>query len=181
MRTAATARHGDVLTVFDDERRLQWMRPDLVRWVPAGVWPNAEEASEVRRQLALGLPLLVILDSPRTVVSLLSEELAAAAPAVLARVERSLEEPIRVHIPALDWLSEDLRHPGLEFLEANTKLTAQIPRPLRPPLVLSAPDATPVHVRFAHRRANASIDADLEALVEHVFGRRQPDARAAHG
>lgn len=181
MRTTATVRHGDAMTVFDDERRLQWTRPDLVRWVPTSVWPNAAEANEVRLHLALGHPLLVILSSPRTIVSLLSEELTAAAPTVVARVEGSLEEPIRVHIPALDWLPEDLRRPGLEFLDASARLAAQLPRPLLAPLMLSPPDSAPVHVRFAYRCSSLSIDAHLEAVVEHVFGRRESDPLAAHG
>lgn len=171
MRATPTARHGDALAVIDNERRMRWHRPDPVTWVPAGVWPSAEDALSIHRHLDSGLPLLVILDGPQTTVRLLIEELAGAAPDVVARVACGTREPALVRIPALDWLPEDLRRSGLAFLDVSAEHAHSIPPVLRPPLVLSTSDPAAPHVRFAHRlRKGFNLDDHLHALVEHAFG-----------
>lgn len=177
MSSSPTARHGDALAVFDNERRIDWRRADLASWTANGVWPSPDEARDVRHHLAQCRPLLVVLDEPQTVVTLLAEEFATAAPAVIARVDGSSHEPMHVCIPALDWLPDDLRRRGLSFLDRSSSLAAEIPVPLRPAVVLEASDPGASHVRFAHRlRRSTALDDHLAAMVAYAFG----DARDAH-
>jgi hypothetical protein len=80
-------------------------------------------------------------------------------------------EPALVHIPALDWLPNDLRRRGLAFLDASTERASQVPPALRAPLVLSVSDPAAPHVRFAHRlRSGFALDHNLPVIVEHAFG-----------
>ena len=173
MHANPTARHGDILTVIDNERRLTWHRPDPVSWVPTGVWPNADDARAIRRHLDRNGPLLVVVDAKQTTVPLLAEELAAAAaaPDVASRMTWPGHEPALVRIPALDWLPDDLRRRGLAFLDASAERASHVPPALRTPLVLSASDPSAPHVRFAHRlRSGFALDDHLPAIVERVFG-----------
>ena len=101
----------------------------------------------------------------------MAEELAAAPPELMAFVQGADREPSYVYVPALDWLSEDLRHRGLRFLTASIARTAEIPVPLRPALILDAPDPATPQVRFAHHaRSNVPLDHNMDAIVDHVFG-----------
>lgn len=179
MTTDPTARHGDVLAVFEGARRIRWRRIGLAAWMPVSVWPTTEQLRDVQQYIARGRPILVLLDERVAVVPLLSEELAVADDAVLALVEDHVGEVAHVHVPALDWLPDDLRERGLRFLEASARQAAAMPLPMRPTLVLEDPQGGASQVRFAHRlRSSMALDHHMGAIIEQAFA---TDRQAATG
>ena len=171
MTSHATLRSGDALVVFEGPKRIVWGRASHDLGTLRELWPDARQDAEVRRRIAAGEPLLVILDKPDPVVSLLAEELVGAPPALAALADAPAGELVRLRIPTLDWLPDDLRRRGRRFLAASIERTSAIPRALLPALVFDKPDASTPHVRFAHRlNARVRLDYDIDAIVKHCFG-----------
>ena len=167
-----TARSGDALVIFEGPKRIAWHERTPERWAPLGLWPDTREAEDIGAHLACGRPLLVVLDHADPVVSMLREELAVAPPALAALADEPVGELITVRVPVLDWLPASLRARGLRFLARSTERRASLPAALRPALAFDEPDPAAPHVRFAHRmNPRVRLDADIDAIVEHCFGR----------
>jgi hypothetical protein len=168
MSSSPIACFGDALVVLDGADRVTWRRTGLAEWAPSGLWPDEQQAAKIRRHLAQGGPLLVVLAGTKATVPLLDEQLADA-PSALAR--QPTEDLASLHIPALDWLPADLRRRGLRFVRESAERVARTPAPLRPSIALSDPDADMPNLRFAHRLAPCPhLRRDLPAIVEHAFG-----------
>jgi hypothetical protein len=171
MTSDATRRSGDTLVVFEGSKRITWGQSSHDRWTLRELWPDAAQNTEVRRRIAYGQPLLVILDEPDPVVSLLPEELLGAPPAVAALADEPVGELVRLRVPTLNWLPDNLRLRGQRFLATSMEQTTGIPKALLPALVFDEPDAATPHVRFAWRlNTRVRLDHDIDAIVEHCFG-----------
>jgi hypothetical protein len=173
--SAPTIHHGDVLTVFEGARRLSWRRDLFTEWTPVGLWPDQHASARLRRHLADAKPLLVVVERPETTVTLLAEQYEAAAPEVAALAGGDVSgEIVDIRLPALDWLPDDLRRRGIEFLRRSTAQVAATPAALRPPVRLEDPDAAAPNVRFVHRSGPWLIpERDLPALAEAAFREQQ--------
>src|SRR6266540_923599 len=68
VRTEPTQRCADILVVFEGPRRVIWSQrgcqggPQIgpPSWVPAGLWPTAEQAAEVADHIGRGGRLFVV-------------------------------------------------------------------------------------------------------------------------
>jgi hypothetical protein len=179
MSSSPIACFGDALVVVDGADRVAWRRTGLAEWAPCGVWPDEQQAADVRRHLAQGGPLLVVLAGTKATVPLLDEQLADAPSAVAALAQQPSGDLASLHIPALDWLPADLRRRGLRFVRESAERAARTPAPLLPAIVLSEPDAEAPNLRFAHRLAPCPhLRRDLPAIVEHAFGAVQRSVAA---
>jgi hypothetical protein len=133
------------------------------------LWPNELQAAAIRRRIAQGEPVLVVVETPETSVKVLADQLAQAPPELAAAAERDVEIA-DVRIRAFDWLPEDLRERGLAFLRSNDERARRIPASLLAPAVL---DASGGHVRFLHvTRPWEQLELDLGAIARLAFGAR---------
>jgi hypothetical protein len=179
MSSSPIACFGDALVVLDGADRVTWRRTGLAEWAPSGVWPDEQQAAAVRRHVAQGGPLLVVLAGTKATVPLLDEQLADAPSAVAALAQQPTGDLAALHIAALDWLPADLRRRGLRFVRESAERVARMPAPLRPAIVLSEPVANLPSLRFAHRLAPCPhLRRDLPAIVEHAFGAVQRSVAA---
>jgi hypothetical protein len=167
MTSHPTMRFGDVVVVFEGRRRIAWSRTGFAGWTPVALWPDSRHGAAIRRRIAVREPVLVVVEAPETTVTVLSDQLAAAPPAVLALAERDVEVA-DLRIPAFDWLPEDLRSRGLAFLRSNAERARRVPAALLAPVVL---DDAAGHVRFLHvMRPWEQLERDLDAIAELAFG-----------
>ena len=171
MNSYSTLYYGDVLVVFEGRRRITWHRRGRAEWVPVSVWPNTQQATRVRRQIAVGEPVLIVVEQPEASVVVLGEQLAAATPEVAAFAGELEGEVADLVIPAFDWLPEPLRARGLEFLGENFERAQRSAESLTPPAVVEQPSDGPLNVRFLHvLRSCPRLDAELADIAAGVFG-----------
>jgi hypothetical protein len=167
MTSHPTMRFGEVVVVFEGRRRLTWSRRGLAGWAPVSLWPDSRQGESIRRRIAVRDPVLVVVEAPETSVKILSQQLDAAPPAVVAMAERDVEIA-HLHIPAFDWLPEHVRERGLEFLHANEERARRIAAPLLAPVVLE--DAVEP-VRFLHvLRPWEHLERELDSISRLAFG-----------
>jgi hypothetical protein len=182
VRTEPTHRCADVLVVFEGPRRVIWNRggcqggPQIgpQSWVPAGLWPTAEQAAEVADHIGGGGRLFVVLEEAPAVVSLLAEEFAQAAPALVALADPAdRDEPVvDVRVPVLDWLPGSLRERGLRFLASSQAVMDRNPAALLPRLLLEE-ETGGDPVRFARRVPPAgNALGHLAPVLDRVFAGR---------
>jgi hypothetical protein len=165
MRTA-TQVYGKTLIIFEG-RRLSWSSITCGRSVPQALWPSATELAIVRRHIADGEPLLIILDHSTGAVPLLAEEIPDLPPMMRQLVVRQDGELADLSVPLLDWLPRDLRERGISFLHASLARKAATPPPILPDLLVE--DGTGA-VRFASRVRDRMLpDYDITALADHLF------------
>jgi hypothetical protein len=171
MNTHPVRFYGDVLVVLEGHHRVTWQRRKRAEWVPVAVWPNAAQAERVQRRIRVGQPVLIVAERPETCVPVLDEQLAAAPPAVAARVDGDGEAVVDLRIPAFDWLPQHLRERGLEFLRSSHDRAQRMPASLTPPVVLDEVPAQNGHVRFVHvLRSFPQLTDDLHVLAASTFG-----------
>src|ERR1700754_2783098 len=124
MSFPAAMQCADALVVFEGAPRLR-------RHDPAGpgitLWPDAEEAQDVNRRLACGLPMLVILSGPQADAALLEEEFVQAPLGFVAVVRSTARDMAGTPVPALDWLPAELRERGLRFLRSSAERARHLP------------------------------------------------------
>lgn len=165
-----TVEHGNALVVFEGAARIAWHRRTSSDWIPVGLWPRPDEAVLLEGRLERGDPVLVILSEPVATVPLLVEELAASGELFAPYADPAEGHLVELRLPALDWLPDDVRARGLEFLARTDKVIATTPHALCPPFLLDDPGPEGSNVRFVRpRRGERATDADCRALVEHVF------------
>lgn len=180
MNTSPTICHGDVLVVLEGRARLTWYRHGRAEWSPVALWPNAQQADRIRRRIATGEPLLIVAEAPETSVAALDEQLQSAPPAVTALTGGESGEIVDLRIPAFDWLPEDLRRRGLEFLRESAEEVRHLPASLAPSVVLEEPPPRGRNVRFAHVLRNAhAVHQDLAGIAAEAFAEPRLLAAAA--
>jgi len=163
MSLPAAVECDDALIVFEGARRIR-------RRTAAGLdlWPDAQEAEEVRDRIESGRPILVILGGAQAEATVLTEQFAEAPPA-LAKLVHAFARDLSP-VPALDWLPSEVRDRGLRFLRARTIHVRRTPALLCPALALDPLDVTCPHVRFAHLvRDGAHTERELSHVVAYAF------------
>ncbi|MEU5535604.1 hypothetical protein [Streptomyces sp. NPDC020362] len=138
---------GDVLIAFEGLSRLRWLKTDQGPWSVIGVWPHPDRRKALLQQLRYGKRLLIVVDSDPPVTTLLAEE-SRNLPAELVIRSDAEEEIVDVEVPALNWLPDDLRERGSQFIR-SARTRASRASGLIPPLLLD--EASGESVRFAYR------------------------------
>jgi hypothetical protein len=181
MNTSPTLRSGNTTVVWEGPRRLVWRRASATRWVPTGLWPDAEQAAELAEDLGNGGRLLVVLSPSPTTVQLLAEELADAPPAVQrlagdhspASRPGHANDPLDLEIPLLDWLPEPVRQRGIRFQAECAALLAEYPPALLPRLLVERPRDPASPIRFVHPVPASSLSGrHLWGMTPHLFAPR---------
>jgi hypothetical protein len=162
---------GEVMVVIEGPTRMCWRHTRGTQWTPTGLWPTATQRAEVLDRLDRGAPLLVVLDNVPATVSLLAEEFAHAPSPLAALADDVRGDLVDLQIPPLDWLPDELRRHGLQFLHASTETASRTPVPLLPALVLDEPASAMPNVRFAHLLPGGRFShSHLLGVVRHIFG-----------
>jgi hypothetical protein len=171
MNAQTTHYYGDVLVIFEGRRRINWHRRSRAEWVPVSVWPSTQQTQRVQRHIAVGEPVLIVVEEPEASVVVLSEQLAAAPPALAAFASELEGDVADFRIPAFDWLPGPLRERGLEFLRSNVRRAQEHPESLSPPAILEPVPLGPLNLRFLHVvRRCPQIDRELPHIVDAAFG-----------
>jgi hypothetical protein len=177
MPLAATFQCGDALVVFEGPRRIRRAGTD---GASVTLWPDDDEAQDIRRRLDGRRPILVILGGPQADAALLTEQFVQAPPALAAAVRSTARDMTGTVVPALDWLPAELRDRGLRFLRASAEHARRIPAPLCQSLYLDEGDPATPHVRFAHRiDQRPPTEHDLERVVAYAFADLGPTEATA--
>lgn len=172
-------RYGDVMVVFEGRHRVAWQPLTAGRATPVALWPDEAERQEVGRHIAVGSPLLVVLDRDEPWIPLLPEELPQPGSPMRRLVHEPAGDLPGLRMPWLDWLPGDLRVRGLRFFRASAQRAGRVPAPLEPDLVVDqAPES---QVRFAWRvRPRGLAEHLLRAVVDYCFGPRPPAGDDSH-
>ena len=133
----------DALIVFEGPRRIR-------RRSATGfeLWPDAEEAEEIRDRIERGRPILVILGGPQAEATVLTEQFAGAPPALAELVHEIARDLAPNPVPALDWLPSQVARPRPAFPADQHVARRRTPALLRPALALEDRALTCPHVRF---------------------------------
>ena len=165
MSLPAAIECDNALIVFEGSRRIRHLSPTSF-----SLWPDPQEAEEVRDRIESGRPILVILGGPQAEATVLTEQFAGAPPALAELVQAIARDLSPIPVPALDWLPNEVRDRGLRFLRASTLRRRRTPALLFPTLSLDDRDATCPHVRFAHlSRMEIQSQRELARVVAYAF------------
>src|SRR4051794_39684588 len=104
MNLPAALECDGALIVFEGPRRIRHQGATSFE-----LWPDAEEAAEVRNRIESGRPILVILGGPQAEATVLIEQFAGAPPALAKLVHAIARDLSPIPVPALDWLPNDVR------------------------------------------------------------------------
>lgn len=134
LRPGALTIVDDVAVVFDDRSRVRWSRSHGGGWLLGEHWPNNEEVIALQRHRAAGGWTLVITDGEEITVDALPSEVPSSV--VDESIDRDL---IQLRLEHFDWLPDDVRSRGEEFLARERAHWSTRPALLRPPVTVDAP------------------------------------------
>jgi hypothetical protein len=167
MSPSPLIRIGDVLVALEGRARLSWRADPTTGWMPAALWPDRAQGERVRRHIAEGRPMLIVMTGAADSVPLLEEQRDGMPTSLVPFVRDVPGDLPALCIPALDWLPDDLRQRGLKFVVCSAD---SLPDALQAPLILENTDPAMPNVRFAHRLAPCPhLRRDLPAIVTHTF------------
>jgi hypothetical protein len=167
-----------VFVVREGSERIRW-RHEINHWPPplhiegwqvGDVWPTADEASRLHRQIDDGQPVLVMISAADTLVDLPSEHVRSAPREIIADYDVA-SDFVRIQVTPLEWLPGALRRRGLAFASYCRDWLARTPRSLLPAVLteegLAFADSS---VQFIYVTGTRSLNRpDLHELITHLF------------
>ncbi|MHB1490720.1 MAG: hypothetical protein ACYCTH_09520 [Cellulomonas sp.] len=150
----ATTELGHVV-VHEGEARVVWARP-CGGWQFERVWPSSEERRALRRMMADGSSVLVVLP-------------LRDVPVVALGAELGTDEDVReIDVPVLDWLPPGARRRGLRFRASVAAQLSRTPTLLRPAVVVS-PGRAAVRVAVKTSSTTSANARAFDELADHLF------------
>lgn len=156
--------------VFDGARRLLWSNRGPAAWRPERIWPSAAERDGVLADLGSGRPTLIVLEPESVPVPVLPEELDRAPRRLRDRAVGLGGDEYAVPITLLDWLPQQYRRRGLEFLRLSRRIIESNPKLLLSSFIADEATQPGEALRFALRASTRVVsDRDLAVFCATLF------------
>lgn len=164
---------ASVQIVFDGARRLLWSNRGPAAWRPERIWPSPTERTRLLTDLHSGKPTLIVLEPESVPVPVLPEELDRAPRHLRTRAIRLGGDEYAVPITILDWLPEQHRRSGLDFLRMARRMIESNPKLLLSSFIVDQTTIPAWPLRFALRAWPGTVaDHDLAEFATSLFSTR---------